>query len=127
ELYNLAQDYSENNDLAAKEPDRLRDMKELFMVEAAKYNVFPLDNSFTARAATPRPSATAGRIVFTYSGESSGLPYSSAPDILGRSYSITAELDIPQEGAEGIINPLGGRFGGHGLYLLKGKPIFVYN
>src|SRR5215471_6845644 len=56
ELYNIAEDYSENNDLAAKMPDRLRDMKELFMVEAAKYNVFPLDNSFTARAATPRPS-----------------------------------------------------------------------
>src|SRR6476646_4844204 len=77
-------------------PDRLRDMKELFMVEAAKYSVFPLDNSFTARSVTPRPSATAGRTVFTYSGESSGLPYSSAPDITGKSYSITAEVEIPQ-------------------------------
>ena len=127
ELYNLADDYSENNDLAAKMPDRLRDMKELFLVEATKYNVFPLDNSFSARALTPRPSATAGRTVFTYSGESSGLPYSSAPDILGKSYSITAEVDIPQGGAEGMINTLGGRSGGHGLYLLKGKPVFVYN
>jgi len=89
--------------------------------------VFPLDNSFTARAATPRPSATAGRTVFTYSGESSGLPYSSAPDIAGKSYSITAEIEIPQGGAEGMINTLGGRGGGHGLYLLKGKPVFVYN
>ena len=79
ELYNIAEDYSENNDLAAKMPDRLRDMKELFLVEATKYNVFPLDNSFSARAATPRPSATAGRTVFTYSGESSGLPYSERP------------------------------------------------
>jgi arylsulfatase A-like enzyme len=127
ELYKLSDDYSENNDLAAKMPDRLRDMKELFMVEAAKYSVFPLDNSFTARAATPRPSATAGRTVFTYSGESSGLPYSSAPDIVGKSYSITAEVEIPQGGAEGMINTLGGRGGGHGLYLLKGKPVFVYN
>jgi arylsulfatase len=127
ELYKLADDYSENNDLAAKMPDTLRDMKELFMVEAAKYSVFPLDNSFTARAATPRPSATAGRTVFTYSGESSGLPYSSAPDIAGKSYSITAEVEIPQGGAEGMINTLGGRGGGHGLYLLKGKPVFVYN
>ena len=58
---------------------------------------------------------------------SSGLPYSSAPDILGKSYSITAEVEIPQGGAEGMINTLGGRFGGHGLYLLKGKPVFVYN
>ena len=127
ELYNLAEDYSENNDLAAKMPDKLRDMQELFLVEGTKYNVFPLDNSFTARSVTPRPSATAGRTVFTYSGESSGLPYSSAPDIAGKSYSITAEVDIPPGGAEGVINTLGGRGGGHGLYLLKGKPVFVYN
>jgi arylsulfatase len=127
ELYNLAEDYSENNDLAAKMPDRLRDMKELFMVTAQKYDVFPLDNSFSARAVTPRPSSTAGRTVFTYSGESSGLPYSSAPDITGKSFSVTAEVEIPQGGAEGMINTLGGRAGGHGLYLLKGKPVFVYN
>jgi hypothetical protein len=68
-----------------------------------------------------------GVSVFTYSGESSGLPYSSAPDITAKSYSITAELEIPQGGADGMINTLGGRFGGHGLYLLKGKPVFVYN
>jgi arylsulfatase A-like enzyme len=127
ELYNITEDYSESNDLAAKMPDRLRSMQELFLVEAQKYNVFPLDNSFSARAATPRPSATAGRTVFTYSGESSGLPYSDAPDITGKSYSITAEVEIPQGGAEGMINTLGGRSGGHGLYLLKGKPVFVYN
>ena len=127
ELYNIAEDYSENNDLAAKMPDRLRNMQELFLVEAQKYNVFPLDNSFVARAATPRPSSTAGRTVFTYSGKSSGLPYSDAPDITGKSYSITAEVEIPQGGAEGMINTLGGSQGGHGLYLLKGKPVFVYN
>jgi arylsulfatase A-like enzyme len=93
ELYNIADDYSENNDLAAKMPDKLRNMQELFLVEAAKYQVFPLDNSFTARATTPRPSATAGRTIFTYSGESSGLPYSDAPDITGKSYSIAADVD----------------------------------
>src|SRR5689334_22481589 len=136
ELYNLAEDYSENNDLSTKMPGKLRALQEQFLVEATKYNVFPLDNSFTARAATPRPSATAGRTVFTYSGVSSGLPYSDAPDITGKSFSITAEVDIPagralgisgQEGAEGMINTLGGRGGGHGLYMLKGKPVFVYN
>ncbi len=127
ELYNLAVDYSENNDLASKMPDKLRDMQELFLLEAEKYNVFPLDNSFTARSVTPRPSATAGRTIFTYSGESSGLPYSSAPDITAKSFSITAEVQIPEGGAEGMINTLGGRGGGHGLYVLKGKPVFVYN
>ena len=126
ELYNLADDYSENNDLAAKNPDKLRNMQELFLIEAEKYNVFPLDNSFAARAATPRPSATAGKTVFTYSGESSGLPYSDAPDIVNKSYSITAEVEIPQGGAEGMLNTLGGRFGGYGLYLVKGKPVFTY-
>ena len=127
ELYNIAEDYSENNDLAAKMPDKLRDMKELFLVEAEKYNVFPLDNNFITRTTAPRPSATAGRTVFTYSGESSGLPYSDAPDIAGKSYSIAAEVEIPQGGAEGMINTLGGRAGGHGLDLLKGKPVFVYD
>ncbi len=127
ELYNLADDYSEYNDLAAKMPDKLRDMKELFLVEATKYNVLPLDNSILPRLITPRPSATAGRTVFTYSGEMSGLPPGDAPSILNRSYSITADVEIPQEGAEGMLATLGGRFGGYGLYLLKGKPVFTYN
>ena len=128
ELYNLAEDYSENNDLAAKMPDKLRDMKEQFLLEAQKYDVFPLDNSFLTRAASPRPSFTAGRTVFTYSGVSYGLPSSDAPDIVGKSYTITAEVEIPDGGAaEGMVNTLGGRFGGYGLYLLKGKPVFTYN
>ena len=127
ELYNIAEDYSENNDLAAKMPDKLREMQELFMVEATKYNVFPLDNSVLRAYPTPRPSATAGRTLFTYSGEMAGLPYSDAPSILNKSYTITAEVEIPEGGGEGMLVTLGGRFGGYGLYLLKGKPVFIYN
>jgi arylsulfatase A-like enzyme len=139
ELYNIAEDYSESNDLAAKMPDKLRELQELFMVEATKYNVFPLDNSVLPRIIAPRPSATAGRNTFTYTGEISGLPESDAPSILNRSYTITAEVDIPgsagstvgragsQDSSEGMIVTEGGRFGGYGLYLLKGKPVFVYN
>jgi arylsulfatase A-like enzyme len=127
ELYNLTEDYSEYNDLAAKMPDKLREMQELFLVEATKYNVFPLDNSVLPRIIAPRPSATAGRNVFTYSGEMAGLPDSDAPSILNKSYTITAEVEVPQGGGEGMIVTLGGRFGGHGLYLLKGKPVFLYN
>ncbi|MBR0827049.1 arylsulfatase [Bradyrhizobium manausense] len=138
ELYNIAEDYSESNDIAAKMPDKLRELQELFLVEATKYNVFPLDNSVLQRVLAPRPSATAGRNIFTYSGELSGIPTSDAPSILNRSYTITAELDIPgadttvgragpQDSSEGMIVTLGGRFGGYGLYLLKGKPVFVYN
>ncbi|WP_166360325.1 arylsulfatase [Pseudomonas akapageensis] len=127
ELYNLTEDYSESNDLAAKNPDKLRELQDLFMVEATKYNVFPLDNSVLTRLITPRPSATAGRNVFTYSGEMAGLPYGDAPSILNKSYTITAEVEVPQDGGDGMIATMGGRFGGYGLYLLKGKPVFTYN
>jgi arylsulfatase len=127
ELYNLDEDYSQANDLAAAQPDKLRELQELFLVEAARYNVFPLDNSILARMDTPRPSATAGRNVFTYSGEISGLPTGNAPNILNKSYTITAEVEVPQGGAEGVLVTEGGRFGGYGLYLLKGKPVFLYN
>jgi len=127
ELYNLTEDYSEYNDLAAKRPDKLRELQELFLVEAAKYNVFPLDNSVLPRIVAPRPSATAGRTVFTYSGELPSIPESDAPSILNKSYTITAEVEIPQGGADGMLVTVGGRFGGYGLYLLKGKPVFVYN
>jgi arylsulfatase A-like enzyme len=127
ELYNLTEDFSQNNDLAGRMPDKLRQMQELFLVEATKYNVFPLDNSVLPRLLAPRPSATAGRTVFTYAGEMSGLPDSDAPSILNKSYTITAEVEVPQGGGDGMIATLGGRFGGYGLYLLKGKPVFLYN
>jgi arylsulfatase len=127
ELYNLNDDYSESEDLAAKNPDKLRELKELFLIEATKYNVFPLDNSVLPRIITARPSATAGRTVFTYSGQMAGIPIGDAPSILNKSYTITAEVDIPPAGAEGMLATLGGRFGGYGLYVLKGKPVFTYN
>ena len=127
ELYHIAEDYSENDDLAAQMPDKLREMQELFTVEAAKYNVFPLDNRVLERALTPRPSATAGRTLFTYPGYLPNIPYSDAPDIINKSYTITADVEIPEGGAEGMLVTMGGRFGGYGLYVLKGKPVFTYN
>jgi hypothetical protein len=127
ELYNIADDYSEDNDLAAKNPDKLREMQELFLVEASKYGVFPLDNSVVQRLLEARPSATAGRTVFTYSGETSGIDPSNAPNVLSKSFTITADVEIPQGGGDGMIVTEGGRFGGYGFYLLKGKPVFLYN
>jgi len=84
ELYNIAEDYSENNDLAAKQPEKLKELQALFLTEATKYQVFPLDNSAFTRLVTPKPSATAGRTVFTYSGENAGIPVANAPSILDK-------------------------------------------
>jgi arylsulfatase len=127
ELYNIADDFSENTDLAVQNPDKLKELQGLFMEEAKKYQVLPLDNSVLERTLAARPSAVAGRTVFTYSGEVSGIPYGNAPDLLGKSFKIMAEVEVPPKGAEGMLNTLGGRFGGYGLYLLKGKPVFTYN
>jgi arylsulfatase A-like enzyme len=127
ELYNIADDYSENTDLATKNPDKLKELQQLFMAEAARYHVLPLANDFLLRMLTPRPNLTVGRDVFTYSGESSGLDLNAAPNIVNKSFTITAEIQVPQGGAEGMLVTLGGRFGGYGLYLLKGKAVFTYN
>jgi arylsulfatase len=127
ELYNITEDYSQANDLAAKMPGKLKEMQKLFVQEATKYNVLPLNNDTFARSLAPRPSATAGKTVFTYSGVNPGINSSNAPNILGRSYSMTAEVDVPQGGGDGMIATMGGRWGGWGFYMLKGKPVFNYN
>jgi arylsulfatase A-like enzyme len=127
ELYNLNDDYSQANDLAAKMPDKLKKMQALFTQEATKYNVFPLDNRSFARAVEPRPSATAGKTLFTYTGVNPGIATSTSPSVLGRSYTITADVEVPEGGGDGMIVTTGGRWGGFGLYVLKGKPVFDYN
>ncbi len=127
ELYHITEDYSQNDDLAAQNPGKLKELQDMFMVEAKKYQVLPLDNALMERMVAPRPSATAGRTVFTYTGELTGMPPSDAPSILNKSYTITAEVTVPEGGGDGMIVTLGGRFGGYGLYLLKGKPVFAYN
>src|SRR5258707_4678955 len=127
ELYNITEDYSQANDLSAKMPAKLKEMQKLFEQEAAKYNVLPLNNDTFARSLAPRPSATAGKTVFTYAGINPGINSSNAPNILGRSYSMSAEVDVPQCGVDGMLATMGGRWGGWGFYLLKGKPVFHYN
>jgi hypothetical protein len=102
-------------------------MQALFNQEAAKYGVFPLNNDTFARAVAPRPSTTAGKTLFTYNGAISGIPNANAPNIIAKSYTITADIDVPEGGGDGMIVTQGGRWGGYGLYLLKGKPVFNYN
>ena len=134
ELYNVAEDPTESTDLAAKMPEKLKQLQDVFYAEAQKHDVLPLDNSSLARWNSARPNLTAGRTVFTYSGVLTGVPNSGAPSILNKSYTITAEVTIPKGGAEGVIVTDGGRFGGYALLLSKGvggvrsgKPVFVYN
>jgi arylsulfatase A-like enzyme len=120
ELYNLNEDATEANDLAAKMPDKVKELEKVFYEQAAKYNVLPLDNSTLARFLTPRPSATAGRKVFEYTSEMTGIVASCAPNILAKNFIIEAQVEIPEGGAEGMICTEGGRFGGYGLFLSKG-------
>jgi hypothetical protein len=95
-------------------------------VGPVKDQVFPLDNQQFQRAITPRPSLTAGRTEFTYSGGVSGIDLGNAPSILNKPDTITADVEVPDSG-DGMIANEGGRFGGFGLYLLKGKPVFAHN
>jgi len=80
------------------------------------------------RMVSPRPSMNGGRNVYEFSGiPVTGLPRGTGPDLLNTSYTITADIEVPQGGAKGMIVTDGGRFGGYGLYLLKGEPMFVWN
>jgi hypothetical protein len=102
-------------------------MKEMFVAEAKKYQVFPLDASVAARIVAPRPNITAGRTEFVYTRPMTGLPQGDSPLLLNTSYTVTADIEVPQGGAEGMILTSGGRFGGYGFYLLKGKPVWLWN
>jgi arylsulfatase len=93
---------------------------------ASEYQVFPLDASSAARMIAPRPNITAGRSEFVYKRPMTGLPQGDSPLLLNTSYTITADIEVPQGGA-GMLLTSGGRFGGYGFYLLKGKPVFVWN
>ncbi len=141
ELYDVGHDWTQYTDVAAANPAKVREMSDLMFAEFAKYQVLPLDASAATRMATPRPSMSAGRTEFTYSGEPvTGIPRGTAPSLLNTSYTITADIEIPAGSEEarlglaaprgkpeGMIVTDGGRFGGYGLYLLKGKPVFVWN
>jgi arylsulfatase len=127
ELYHVAADFSQANDLAAQYPQRLKQLQDLFLKEARKYHVLPLDDRFAERTAADRPSLTRGRQSFIYYPGAVRLPSGSSPNTLNKSYSITAWVDNPDGQAEGVLVTHGGKFGGYGLFVQKGKPTFVYN
>jgi arylsulfatase len=127
ELFDLTKDWTQNNNVAAANPAKLKELQDLFWVEAAKYQVLPLDCSVLPRFITPRPSITAGRDEFVYTHPLVGTPQATAPNILNRSFTMTADIEVPESGVDGMLVTSGGRFGGWGFYLLKSKPVFVYN
>src|SRR5262252_7478877 len=128
ELYNLAEDFSEANDVAAKYPQKLKELQDAFWVEAQKYNVLPLDDRFTERGdPSLRPSLIAGRTDFTYYPGAVRIPESSAANTKNVSHTITATIDVPKEGADGVLVAEGGAGGGFVLYVKDGRPVYEYN
>lgn len=127
ELYDLNEDFTQSRNIADAHPEKVKAMRVLFVEEAKKYAVFPMDASVGARIVAPRPNITAGRSEFVYTWPMTGLPQGSSPLLLNTSYTITAEIDVPQGGAEGVILTSGGRFAGYAFYLLKGRPVFLWN
>jgi arylsulfatase len=128
ELYNVAKDFSEANNLAEQNPDKLAELKLLFYAEAAKYNVLPLDDTKVERLdVSIRPSLTRGRSEFTYYEGLTRIPEGAAPDIKNKSFRITANVVLPEGGAQGIIVTQGGLSAGYALMFRDSKPVFHYN
>jgi arylsulfatase len=127
ELYNVKEDFSQANNVADKYPDKLKELQDAFDAEAKKYNVYPLDSSFASRADPAiRPSLTRGRSEFVYFPGMIRIPEGSAPDFKNKSWTIAAEVTIPQGGGNGVLATMGGRYGGWALLLQDGKPQFAY-
>jgi arylsulfatase len=126
ELYDLNTDWSQATDLAAKNPEKVKQMKGLFLSEAKRYQVLPMDASVAARIVAPRPNITAGRTTFVYTHPMTGTPQGDSPFLLDASFTVTAEVEVG-DSANGMILTSGGRFGGYGFYLLKGHPVWLWN
>jgi arylsulfatase len=128
ELYNIAEDFSQGVDLARKEPAKLRELQDLFMAEAAKYNVMPLDDRFAERMdITLRPSFFAGRDSVTFYPGMIRLPEGSGPKLISSPFTMTTPIEIPKGGAEGVVFAIGGDAAGWSLFLWEGKVRFHYN
>jgi len=124
ELYHLDRDFSECHDLAAQHPEKLREMIERWWVDAAANNVLPLDDREFERAAAN--VAARARRTYTYFPRMARIDRLNAPDITDRSYRITAEVEIPASGAEGVLLTAGSRFAGYVLYLKDGWLVYEY-
>ena len=130
ELYDTRQDFSLVNDLAATQPEKLKEMQDLFMEEAIKNRVLPIDDRSVERvnaALAGRPDLMGDRTSLTLSEGMDSMSENVFINIKNRSFSITANVEIPEGGANGVILAQAGRFGGWSLYLKDGKPAYCYN
>ena len=130
ELYDTRSDFSLTNDLAAKNPDKLKQLQEVFLQEAVKYQALPLDDRLLERvnaALVGRPDLMAGRTTLTVHEGMVGMSENVFINVKNRSHTITAEVEIPKQGANGVILAQAGRFGGWSLYIKDGKPTYTYN
>lgn len=126
ELYDLNKDFSQADDLAKKNPEKLREMQVRFYAEAAKYNVLPIQTSAAERFGEGiRPSLTGDKKSFAYTAGLKRIPEGASPNIKNRSWSLTAEVDV-KGGESGVIATQGGLLGGWALYFEKGRPVFSY-
>jgi arylsulfatase len=129
ELYNTLEDFSLANNIADQNPDKLKAMQDLFMQQAEKYHVLPLDDRLLERtnaALVGRPTVMGDRNIITYGEGMKGMGVDVFIDLRGTSYTITTEITV-DAGGNGVIVCQGGRFGGLSLYLKNGKPAFTYN
>jgi arylsulfatase A-like enzyme len=126
ELYDIQNDFSEANDLAAKEPAKLKALQATFLAEARKYNVFPLDPRFAERFDPKLRVSGEPKTSWTYRGNTVWLPEPIGPLLFPRGHTITAELAIPKGGAEGVVTCTGAFSAGWSLYVKDSKPVFRY-
>jgi arylsulfatase A-like enzyme len=130
ELYNTDEDWSQANDLSKEYPDRLHELQRLWLIEAVKYQVLPLDDRTGERFNSElagRPDLMAGRSSMRLDGYTRRISENAAPNTKNKSFSVTAELVVPEGGAEGVIATQGGAFGGWGLYVKEGVLKYCYN
>jgi len=130
ELYHVAEDFSQANDLAAANPAKLKELQDLFMKEAIKFNVLPLDDRVFERfnaAIAGRPDLMGDRKTLTLYPGMTRIMENAFINVKNRSHSITAEVEIPKGGGEGVIICQGGKFSGWSLYMKGGKPSYVHN
>jgi arylsulfatase len=128
ELYDVDHDFSEDHNVAAQYPAKLKQLQALFQQEAKKYQVFPLDDRFVERTdPSLRPSLISGRTDFTYYAGAYRIPESSSPNIKNRTHTITAYVNVPENGGDGTLIAAGGVVAGYTLFVKEGKPVYEYN